>query len=67
MKTVLSHLNDLPEPYRSQAIKNTSFIKGSFLACSQSDAIFTAFNWKNAPEGSSYWQRLFAQLITDDK
>ena len=55
MKTIKEWLEELPEPYRTQAINNTSEQNSLKLKSSLSDAIYSAFAWSKTPEGLQYW------------
>lgn len=59
MKTIRDHLNELPEPIRSQAIENTSKIvidEEAELNAGKSLAV--AFVWLESPQGYSYWEKI---------
>ena len=73
MKPILQHLEELPEPYRSQAIKNhgnpdialnyphvNNYIEPS-------PAIDAAFDWGNSPEGFKYWSSFCGKLEAEPK
>lgn len=60
-KTVLEWLEGLPEPYRSQAIKNA----GTFTVKRNLEkidslwlAIYYAFNWDCSSQGYNYWSKI---------
>ena len=57
MSTIKQMLEQLPEPYRSQAIKNTPAEKlGRFSnAKNPWDALWGQFIWDSSPEGNAYW------------
>ena len=59
MKTTREWIEDLDEPYRSEAIKNTP-IKVLKLKehISQSKALLDAFVWEDTPQGHDYWSDL---------
>jgi len=62
MKTILEHLETLPEPYRSQAIENclqTLSNHSNNSADNLASAIVLAFEWVETPQGYWYWQRLW--------
>ena len=65
MKTINYYLNQLPEPYRSQAIANTDESKLNLFATNLLNSIWTAFVWMNTPEGGDYWINLVDELETD--
>jgi hypothetical protein len=63
MKTVKDSLDLLPEPFRTQAIKNTdSKILKSVYAGSIKEDLPGAFVFHNSPEGYHYWSNLFLTL-----
>ena len=59
MKTILDFLEELEEPYRSQAIKNTKIQqRGDVLGTHVTDltgALFSAFDWADTSQGAKYW------------
>lgn len=55
MRTIKYWLEKLDEPYRSQALQNTSFNRLEWLASCIGNAIADAFAWRNTPEGHDYW------------
>ena len=64
-KTILEWLEELPEPYRSQAIKNYD---GEFKdAATLSDALAYAFSWYASPEKKDYWKDLHTKLKSEGK
>jgi len=59
MKTIKSWLEELPEPYRSQALEN--LVKDSrenTEVKSLSVAISSAFVWKDTSQGEYYWMNV---------
>lgn len=65
MKTIKEYLNELPEPYKTQALKNIESIKTDCFAISLEDAILGAFLWDFSPEGHDYWQDLHDGIKAD--
>lgn len=62
-KTIVKFLNDLPEPYKSQALKNGNRdIMYSFGVGSYREAISTAFTFVDSPEGYKYWNKFASRL-----
>lgn len=57
--TILDYFNRLPEPYRTQAIRNTSKKKLKMHVNSIRIAIDRAFAWEDTPEGGDYWFEVF--------
>ena len=64
MKTILEHLETLPEPYRTQAIENCKNLSNTSKDRTNNvmSAIVMAFDWAESPEGSGYWQRYWYSL-----
>jgi hypothetical protein len=62
MKTIKEWLETLPEPYRSQALKNG--IDMGKERSSLFKAINSAFVWSNSKEGFDYW-RMVANIDPD--
>jgi len=68
-KTIGEFLNELPEPYRSQAIENTKNMSGENRLCvdmSHDETIigglFSAFSFNRSPQGGEYWYNLCESL-----
>ena len=59
MKTIREWLNELPEPIRSRAIRNTENESDTLLDTitdvNFKNALWVAFIWSNTPEGHNYW------------
>ena len=70
MKTVKDWLDELPQPYRFEAINNVINDRGAkaLLRTSESlsDALKIAFYWDEAPEGANYWRHLFAKIRLEE-
>jgi len=62
MKTVKEWLEELPEPYRSQALKNTRDSDGKLEVKSLVTALECAFLWMLSPQGYHYWSELSKTL-----
>ena len=67
MKTIREWFNELPDPYRTQAINNADSIlldnKSVGKNCvSLLDALEKAFIWENSPEDFQYWVNLYKVL-----
>ena len=61
MKTIKEWLEELPEPYKTQALtnmKNFALYAGEYEVTSLDKAIEWAFYWGQTPEGLSYWDDL---------
>ena len=65
MKTIRFYLNQLPEPFRSQAIENTSQLHADLFAVDLITAIGDAFIWQYSIEGHDYWSNLVKGLDAD--
>jgi len=67
-KPIKELLEQLPEPYRTQALNNLhpmyqpGVFKGKNILTSPREAIKVAFIWGAAPEGWGYWDKLFNSL-----
>ena len=70
MKTIREHLENLPEPHRSQALANLQRQdpeSASALYLIESEAVNMAFWWVDTPEGAEYWRDLYNQLKQQGK
>ena len=56
--TILDYFNRLPEPYRTQAIRNTSKKKLKMTAASLFSSVHYAFPKADTPEGEQYWNEV---------
>jgi len=57
-KTIKEWLNELPEPYRSQAIENAENTESGCLDGVETSifgALMGGFVWLESKEGSDYW------------
>ncbi len=63
MKTIKQHLNELPEPYRTQALKYFE----PQTAQTQSEALMCGFDWRESKEGFSYWGKLYDRLVKQEQ
>ncbi len=64
MKTIREHLNDLPEPYRTEALANNKN-QSSWDKVKEDDiseALLGAFNWLDTPQGYDYWSNFYETL-----
>lgn len=67
MKTIEQHLQDLPEPYRSEALANMWW-EDKYCRCKlQSKALRMAFNWTLSNEGTSYWHQVWTLILEQEK
>lgn len=67
MKTALEWFNELPEPYRTQAIENTKEAMIDLKDKKISGALRGAFIWELSPQGHDYWQELYETLLSENK
>lgn len=56
-KTIRQWLEELPEPYRSQAMENydEDFYPPSMIVFNHVEALEVAFNWEYSSQGWKYW------------
>lgn len=70
-KTIKEWLEELEEPYRSQALKNLkegrSPVVSKVMVCSLSEALHGAFFYLNTKEGHQYWYSKLKQLRSEGK
>lgn len=66
-KIIKQWLEELPEPARSKAIKNTPLVDLKKKVDCLSDAVAEAFNWHESPEGQDYWDELWLSLYNSEK
>lgn len=66
MKTIKEWLEELPEPYRSEAIENMESevdrYTGDRIENCLRGALFGAFIWVDSPQGTVYWAEIFDSL-----
>jgi len=70
MKTYLEWFNELPEPYRTEAIDNIRARDEDRLSLTTrklSTAIDSAFTWSNTPQGHDYWSRLCSKYALEEE
>lgn len=65
MKTIREWLEELPEPYRTQAIENVVERNPFELAENIEQALWMAFSWMNSPQGGDYWCSLHDKLMVE--
>lgn len=54
--TIIYYLNQLPEPYRSEALENYDFsFAGNQQPTTPIDALAMAFDWRKSKQGHTYW------------
>jgi hypothetical protein len=55
-KTVEQWLQELPEPYRGQALENAEAYGRLHMKCSNiHQAVDGSFSWASSPQGQDYW------------
>ena len=67
MKTYVEWFNELPEPYRTQALENvrggncrhSRDIEESEMFVSMAQAITSTMHWSATPQGHEYWNELY--------
>lgn len=62
MKTIEEWLNELPEPYRGQALDNTKPVVKTLNCRSIRRAVYIGFIWGMSIEGFDYWNDLYESL-----
>lgn len=62
-KTIEEWLNELPEPYKTNAIKNTPEFNKQLLVDSITMALRKGFSWDYTPQGFIYWADLYFHLM----
>lgn len=61
-KTIEEWFNELPEPYRTQALNNTSERSKKLFSKSMADALCTGFIWPDFA-GDDYWDPVFIHYV----
>lgn len=61
MKTIKEWINELPEPYRSQALKYETIYWNS-KSMTKKSALTVAFLWDDTNESFDYWEKLYLSL-----
>jgi len=62
LKPCIEWLEQLDEPYKSQAIQNMNPKNNDRLCHSKLDALTSAFDWEKSPQKHKYWYE-FARTI----
>ena len=62
MKTIEEWFNMLPEPYRTEALSNTSDYILDTTDESFDDAIYGAFKWDDTRQGHDYWLNVVTKI-----
>lgn len=58
-KTIKQHLEELPEPHKTKAMKNLLHYMSRYKAQTQQMALQCAFVWETSDEGRQYWQNVY--------
>lgn len=67
MKTIREWLEELPEPYRTQALENASWKRLNRNVALQYIALSRAFSWALSTQGDKYWRDLYEKFKSDGK
>lgn len=55
-QTIIYYLNQLPEPYRTEALENYDFsFAGNNYPPTPNEALAMAFDWRKSKQGQTYW------------
>ena len=63
-KTIRQWLNELDEPYRTQALVLTPMRNLDKMVPSKLDALHSAFIWGDTPQKHKYWKKLAKSITT---
>lgn len=66
MKTIREWLEELPEPYRTQALENTAEERKQVIKKDLDSALWCAFDWIWAKEGCRYWSNLHKKIENNE-
>jgi len=65
MKTIKQHLEELPEPWRSEAMENARLAKSTrYKMPSLAEALISGFTWLPSKQGHNYWSSLHKILVS---
>lgn len=67
MKTIRDWLEELPEPYKTQAIDNAPENNLKCQDDSLHEALAGAFFWSYTKEGYDYWDNLYTKLKHENR
>jgi hypothetical protein len=59
-KPIKTWFEELPEPYKSQAIQNSRNLDLTIDTIGA--ALLCAFMWSTSEQGYSYWQKLYTEI-----
>jgi len=62
MKTIYEHLQELPSPYREQAIQNTERDLSKEASSTLKNELAMLFLWHYSNEGYEYWANFTKKL-----
>lgn len=65
MKTILEWYQELPEPYRTQAMNNCSSLDD--MSDSMSSAIMDGFIWTDTVEDFYYWNQIHNEYYDNEQ
>lgn len=70
-KTIRQWFEELPEPYRGEAMENCKALNGDGVLNSDeslmSDSLRRAFTWDDTKQGGQYWLDLHDKLLSENK
>ena len=61
-KTLQQWFEEIPEPYRTQAIANIPDKRKTQTYHSLADAVVMGFLWVDSPQGDEYWDEFWKSL-----
>ena len=64
-KTVKEWIQELPEPYRTEALENCNDPNKEVQ--SLSSALFYAFRWSETKQGACYWREIHGKIFSEGK
>ena len=71
-KTAIEWYQDLPEPYRTEAIENFKDDDARFKWCdlktefsSMKEVLADGFDWAASPQGLDYWDKVYNTMLLD--
>lgn len=67
MKTIREWLSELPEPYRSKAVLNTSKRILNSKSRTLGETLISAFSWEATTDGYEYWNDLWRRETSKDR
>lgn len=62
MKPIKQWLEELPEPYRTQALENIHYYDLERKCPNLPTAVFLPFDWSSSKQGFDYWNELHEKL-----